>query len=253
MSKPFAEQNNYSPVHNDVLDILMPQLSPASWKVLCFILRKTVGWRKTSDAISYSQIMTGTGIGGRATVAKAIEELLGHGVIEAGKEKRKTTTYTLNPDYEIDASSKNELVQKMNQTSSKNEPELVQNLNTQRNTYYRKEEGGDWHSQNDLTSLQKEAGELLQAYGVRAWIQVVAKVVHDEDDIEYIQAKIDDAYRLGWKPALLFSSIMRGDRPVAEIEGAISRNRYTVGVPKQAEYQPRTKPQPQEDVDGWTG
>jgi len=60
---------------NHVLDEIMPKLSPNGWKLFCLIWRKTAGWNKTDDHISYSQIMDATGIKNKTTVRSAIKEL----------------------------------------------------------------------------------------------------------------------------------------------------------------------------------
>ncbi len=66
-----------------LVDEVMPLIGPNSWAVLCFILRKTLGFRdeatrrrKDHDFIAFSQIMTGVGIAEGAT-SKALQELQG--------------------------------------------------------------------------------------------------------------------------------------------------------------------------------
>jgi hypothetical protein len=39
--KPFADQGNFTAIHNYVFDVIMPSLPPNAWKVLCFVIRKT--------------------------------------------------------------------------------------------------------------------------------------------------------------------------------------------------------------------
>jgi phage replication O-like protein O len=48
-----------TPVPDEVLDVLMPQLSTAELKVLLYICRRTFGFKKDSDTISLHQIATG--------------------------------------------------------------------------------------------------------------------------------------------------------------------------------------------------
>lgn len=83
--QPFKECGNYIPVHRLCFDLIMPSLSPNAWKVLCLIVRKTDGWGKHSDPISYSQLMAGTGIKGTATLRNALMELRG---LSPAKDKR---------------------------------------------------------------------------------------------------------------------------------------------------------------------
>jgi len=127
--RPFADQGNFTQIHNFVFDELMPKMDGTTFKVLMFIIRKTVGWGSEWDTLSYSQIMTGTGIASRATISKCINGLEEMSLIVcvSGKDKREPNTYYLNTNYE---------------TSSKNELALVQKLNTQNtpiNKYTKKE------------------------------------------------------------------------------------------------------------------
>lgn len=81
----------------------MPDLSGNEWKVLCYILRRTRGWHKTSERISYRQIAPGTGIASHTTIQKALTELSRKGHIIAHKgENGETSTYELNLAFEIE-------------------------------------------------------------------------------------------------------------------------------------------------------
>lgn len=92
-------------------DELMPMLTPAEWKVVCYIMRRTWGWKKESDNISLSQICTGitrrdgevldsgTGLS-KQTAITAIKGLINKGVILAIRNATPTegnlpTTYAL--------------------------------------------------------------------------------------------------------------------------------------------------------------
>ena len=63
-----------------VLFSLIPSLSPAQVVVLLVIMRQTIGWHKTHDAISISQLVRGTGLA-RSTVIQAIHDLEGQGLV----------------------------------------------------------------------------------------------------------------------------------------------------------------------------
>lgn len=103
--KPFADQGNYTAVHNAVFDVLMPSLPPNAFKVLCFIIRKTVGWRRESDTLSYSQLMDGTGIVSSATLRTAIKILAERQIIIVtdGEGQWTAASYQLNTQLIIDA------------------------------------------------------------------------------------------------------------------------------------------------------
>ena len=103
MTKPFARQGHFTTVDNAVFDEIMPELSGSEWKILCFIIRKTIGWKKESDEIAYSQFRDGAGIKSNTTVQKAINGLLDKGLVLVGKTDSMTDAhhYKLNTDYEI--------------------------------------------------------------------------------------------------------------------------------------------------------
>ncbi|UYZ74532.1 replication protein [Moraxella bovis] len=111
---------------NAFVDEMLCKLSGNACKIYLLIVRKTRGWHKEADRISYSQIQKYTGINHRATVSKAIDELLEIGLISVQKGNEKSMSeYRLNDDFcgsknEQEAGSKNEQVKKC--TSSKNEP-----------------------------------------------------------------------------------------------------------------------------------
>lgn len=107
---------------NHLFDYVMPTLSPTAWMVLCFIVRKTTGWRKESDRLSMGDIKKGTGIKSDNTVIKAVSELEERQFIlsEHRKDTRQKNTYTLNTTIKIEVvtTSKNKVDDK---TTSKNE------------------------------------------------------------------------------------------------------------------------------------
>ena len=54
----FADPN-YTPVPDDVFDLIAPNLTESELRVLLYVVRRTFGFRKTSDAISVSQMERG--------------------------------------------------------------------------------------------------------------------------------------------------------------------------------------------------
>ena len=110
---PFAEQGNWTSVHNQAFDTIMPRISANAWKVLCLIIRQTEGFaksdgsRRKSYGLSYSDIQEGTGIRSHTTIAAALSELLDDTVFGApliltkdaekrGVSRREKTLYALN-------------------------------------------------------------------------------------------------------------------------------------------------------------
>ena len=90
---------SYTQVPDDFFDILAPELKESELRVLLYIIRRTFGWKKESDAISLSQMVNGiktkegkkldrgTGMSRKAVVAGCA------GLVEKGivvVEKRKS-------------------------------------------------------------------------------------------------------------------------------------------------------------------
>ncbi len=87
---------SYTQVPDAVFDLLMPILSGAEFKVLCYIVRRTFGFKKLEDDISLAQIIGGiktkddraldggTGLS-RDSVTKAIKTLEDKGIISVNR------------------------------------------------------------------------------------------------------------------------------------------------------------------------
>lgn len=109
--RPFSKQANFTIVNNFVIDHIMPDVSANGFKILMFAIRKTVGWQKEKDRISYSQFMEGCGIKSRHTISRAISELLDTGYILRTEQGASTNlgkpsyAYMLNTDLEIETES----------------------------------------------------------------------------------------------------------------------------------------------------
>src|SRR5829696_2535767 len=101
----------YTQVPDELFDRLMTQLSDCELRVLLYIVRRTFGFKRSSDAISLSQMVSGittrdgqvldsgTGLS-KATVARGLKGLREKGVIEATRNRSaqrgdEPTTYRL--------------------------------------------------------------------------------------------------------------------------------------------------------------
>ncbi|MDP9354347.1 MAG: replication protein [Chloroflexota bacterium] len=102
---------NFTQVPDELFDVLMPQLSEAELRVLLYIVRRTFGFKRDTDAISLSQMVSGittregqvldrgTGLS-KATVARGLAGLRAKGVILAERRSsaqrgNEATTYRL--------------------------------------------------------------------------------------------------------------------------------------------------------------
>jgi len=110
---PFAgfASPTYTQVPDELFDLLLPRLTDAELRVLLYIVRRTLGFKRQSDAISLSQMVagittkdgqtldTGTGLS-KATVARGLKGLREKGVIVAMRNRSaakgdEPTTYAL--------------------------------------------------------------------------------------------------------------------------------------------------------------
>lgn len=128
---------NHTQIPNHYLDKVMPFLSGAEWKCLSYIARRTYGFQKRTDKISLTQFQKGiktrsgeqldygSGIKSRTTVLKALDRLVSIGLIE--KVSGRITSFKV-----VQKLNQSGVVQKLNQCSPKNEPKVVQKMNTQK-------------------------------------------------------------------------------------------------------------------------
>lgn len=86
---------NHTQVPNLIFDEFMSKMAGSELKVFLAICRKTIGWHKDTDSISYSQIQKLTGLG-RAAVASAIKTLEEvYQIVTVERSQRKTSKYTV--------------------------------------------------------------------------------------------------------------------------------------------------------------
>ena len=85
---------------NAFVDDMLAQVSGNACKVYLLIVRKTRGWQKEKDCISYSQIQKIAGIKSHETIKNALNELLELGLIKVKQGNEKTPNqYRLNDNY----------------------------------------------------------------------------------------------------------------------------------------------------------
>lgn len=86
---------NHTQVPNIVFDEFMPKMAGSELKVFLAICRKTIGWHKETDSISYSQIEKMTGLR-RAAVCSAVKTLEDvYQIIIVDRAPRRTSKYTV--------------------------------------------------------------------------------------------------------------------------------------------------------------
>jgi hypothetical protein len=103
---------HYTQVPDELFDELLPHLGHAELKVLLYIIRRTFGFKKEADAISFNQFLhgittkdgrvldQGCGIKKPSNLSKALQSLEQRGIITcvkkaSGTGEKETTVYAL--------------------------------------------------------------------------------------------------------------------------------------------------------------
>jgi hypothetical protein len=91
--QPARSLSRTTPFPNYLLDEAMPRLRDTEWRLLCVIVRQTLGWqergsknRKVSDWLTQTQLVEKTGRD-RAAISRALDALVLHRYIEVRNEK----------------------------------------------------------------------------------------------------------------------------------------------------------------------
>lgn len=154
--------NNYTQISNEFIDN-MNKYSGSEVKLFLAISRKTIGWHKLSDRISYSQLRKITGLSTNS-LKKSIKILVDDNWI-LQSETINGYEYDLNIDNEVSKNDtiENELYQKLTPPVSKNDtvkPETVSKIDTTKdnniNILTKEKKGGVSIKDNTLYKELKE-------------------------------------------------------------------------------------------------
>ena len=129
---------NHTQLSNEFIDDYMSKLSPKAIVVFIAISRKTIGWQKTSDLISHSQLREMTGMSTN-TIKSAVEELEEMDLIKVDKSGL-ITRYDINY---ADTMSKHDRVLCQNLTGGVSKydidkPKTMSNLDTTKESNIKK-------------------------------------------------------------------------------------------------------------------
>lgn len=116
-------KSNYTQIPNVFFDEIMKKISPSDNLVLMAIMRKTFGWQKQVDKISYSQIIEMTGLV-KSTVSISIKSLEEKGLIYVTREGQINTYSVVVHEH----NDEKELVRKSNMFENRtvNSPKIEQ-------------------------------------------------------------------------------------------------------------------------------
>ena len=117
------EKPNYTQTPNILFDEIMRDLNGAELKVILAVIRKTFGWHKERDRISYSQITEMTGLV-KSTVSISIKSLEEKGLIYVTREGQINTYSVVVHEH----NDEKELVRKSNMCENRtvNSPKIEQ-------------------------------------------------------------------------------------------------------------------------------
>ena len=150
-------------VPNALIDEVVADLSGAELKCYLFIVRKTVGWNKESDAISISQFMSALKLSNK-TVVDACKRLAELGLILQKTGVRNTNIFSLNLCKNF-TSEENSHVKKVQATSVKTSQDPVKKLHTQSNTIKNNITNTNLTVSNARTKKTSEF-DLLEQFGI---------------------------------------------------------------------------------------
>ena len=210
---PFDPQKEFVQVHNYIFDVIMPRLKPNSFKVLMFIIRKTKGWGKDADRLSYSQLREGTGIASDQTLHKAIVDLCDLNYISVENDGLLVANnYTLNTamTFEVeDRTTETVAKRRTTETVAKRTTETVERrttetVDTERNITKEKEKempalSSPSSSQNkQATATEYMPGVPMPSYKLRgnkpdATVKARLPLVEKLIDIWAVRSLTDDA------------------------------------------------------------
>jgi len=134
----------HTQIPNVYLDIVMPDISPAEFKVLMAISRLTFGWQKTGDHISVNQIMKMTALSGQGVMncLKVLEkrQLI---IIDRGDwQEHKANYYRINLDWTPNSVSLNSVERDSFNSVERETSSSFNSVEYQKKALQRKKENG---------------------------------------------------------------------------------------------------------------
>lgn len=157
---------------NAFVDEMLDKVSGNACKVYLLIVRKTRGWQKEKDCISYSQIQKIAGIKSHETIKNALNELLELGLIKVKQGNEKTPNqYRLNDSYgttktvEHKSKGTTEIVEASTEIVEQGTTEIVDTENNISKTTNKKTKAKATTLPNDL-SITESQKEKCTSYGL---------------------------------------------------------------------------------------
>lgn len=199
---------NYTMVPDALFDELAPRLSEAELRVVLYIIRRTFGFKKSADSISFGQFLTGItthegrvldigcGVKSRGHLSKALKSLVTMGVIVAVKSQKPNGSNAVS-SYALRIAEG--VVPETNHPSSRSEPGVVPEANLQETDLQETEKQGE------MLSKDPPCGQLVDNAGdnpppVVVLIPQIAAILSDfskeMQDYDHTASNITRATRL---------------------------------------------------------
>jgi phage replication O-like protein O len=164
MTKPQLE-NGYTRIANEILEALVKvDLSGTELKIVLCVMRRTYGFGKKQDWISYTQFEKMTGKA-RPNIWKSIEKLVTKRLLVTKKQPGRTF-YSFNKDYSQWVVTKTKLVTKRKRTSYDLETQVVTKLKPTKETITKEtiqKKDTPAQTMRNFTESIKEKDELYSA------------------------------------------------------------------------------------------
>lgn len=176
----------YTKIPNWYFDLL-PSLTDCESRILQVIMRKTYGWSKTTDKISYSQFIELSGLKNRSSVSKGLKGLTDRGIIQKTAKRITAQEVTIVPiESTIFAS---QLVHEMDSVSPLNGLPVVHEMDSQKTGLKKPFKDTNMAAAAAWSGDQESARLLLVEYGFDSEdsILLVRKAWANSRDISYIQ------------------------------------------------------------------
>ena len=200
------KEDGYTPISNEIMEALAKtKISGEGRRILDVILRKTYGWDKKTDVISYGQIADLTGIS-RRSVIRTIKVLKMQKIITSDKAvTRGSVSYGFQKDFEKWQTSVKKATSVKNVTRAS--VKKAYKTSVKKATHKRKKEKKekkvvilpDWIDQdlwNDYREYRKSIKSKITSRGEELAILKLTKMREDGENIKEV---IEQSIMNGWK------------------------------------------------------
>ena len=213
---------NHTQVANSFIE-KMYKYKGSSVKVFLAICRKTIGWHKLTDKVSYSQLSKMTGITSHNTLKSSIKPLVEDGWITQRGNEKTGYIYDLN----IEAVSKTDTAMSKSDIDTMSKSDTTKERFKETNNKENNTVAVEFHSQKngDITFTWPEVQKLCSETGeekelIVEKLELALKKADNSDKIRNLKGWALSAIKKGWD---LDISVQSGDAE-AEYQASKERN-----------------------------